>query len=183
MSDLADIDLEAGEEDNGGKKSGLMMTLVGAGIATIVAAGAGWFIGGMLAPQSIEMQEAAQPSEEAQAQTQSNNNDDGGDEEVLPEVGAPGPNLIVMQSLTTNIAYPEEKWIRMEVSLVVKETPDDELVELIHQDMLAYLRTLSLQQLQGARGFRYVREDLRERAILRSEGIVENILVRTFVVE
>jgi flagellar FliL protein len=45
------------------------------------------------------------------------------------------------------------------------------------------LRTLSLQQVQGARGFRYVRDDLIERAILRSKGNIENILIRTFVIE
>lgn len=169
-----------GDEDGGGKKSGLIVTIVAAVIATIVAGIGGWVIGGMLAPQSIEMQEAAKVQEEVAAAQQ---NKDSEEEEPLPEVGAPGPNLIRMQPMTTNIAFPEEKWIRMEISLVVKQTPNDEMVELIHQDMLAYLRTLSLQQLQGARGFRYVRDDLVERAILRSEGNVENILVRTFVVE
>jgi flagellar FliL protein len=49
--------------------------------------------------------------------------------------------------------------------------------------MLAYLRTVSLQQIEGPRGFQYLREDLRERVKLRSEGRVNDLLLRTFVIE
>lgn len=176
MEELMDPD-EGGENGgSGGKKSTLVVTIVGVLIASLVAAGGGWVVGGMLAPQSIEMQNAAEAANAGKEETKD-------DEEEIPIAGEEGPNLIRLQPITTNLAFPSETWVRLEVSLVVKGEPDIETVELIHQDMLGYLRTLSLQQVQGARGFRYIREDLRERAILRSRGNVENILVRTFVIE
>ena len=48
---------------------------------------------------------------------------------------------------------------------------------------MAYLRTLSLQEIEGARGFEHLRNDLQERARLRSKGRVTTLLIRTFVVE
>jgi flagellar FliL protein len=48
---------------------------------------------------------------------------------------------------------------------------------------MSYLRTVSLQQIEGPRGFQYLRDDLRERVKLRSEGRVNDILFRTFVIE
>lgn len=177
MEELMDPDEGGAGGEGGGKKSTLVVTIVGVLIASVIAAGGGWFLGGMLAPQSIEMQAAAEVVDDAETVSQKS------DDEEIPIAGEEGPNLIRLQPITTNLAFPSESWVRLEVSLVVKGEPDIEMVELIHQDMLGYLRTLSLQQIQGARGFRYIREDLRERAILRSKGNVENILVRTFVIE
>jgi flagellar FliL protein len=172
------IDPDEGEESGkgDGKKSTLIVTIVGVLIASVIAAGGGWFVGGLLAPQSLEMQAAATAIDNIEK-------NQGDEEEEIPIAGEEGPNLIRLQPITTNLAFPSDSWVRLEVSLVVKGEPDIEMVELIHQDMLGYLRTLSLQQIQGARGFRYIREDLRERAVLRSRGNVENILVRTFVIE
>ena len=64
-----------------------------------------------------------------------------------------------------------------------KGAPDAVLAEEIHQDIMAYMRTVSLQQVQGPRGFQYLREDLEERVDLRSEGRVTNVMFRTFVIE
>ena len=170
------MDPEDGDGEGGANKSTLKITIIGVVIASVIAAGGGWVIGGMLAPAAIEMQDAAAAAQKMDKKAEK------GEEEV-PIAGAEGPNLIRLQPITTNLAFPAESWVRLEVSLVVKGEPDIEMVELVHQDMVGYLRTLSLQQIQGARGFRYVRDDLIERAILRSKGNIENILIRTFVIE
>lgn len=175
MEELMDAD-EGEDAEGGKKKSNLVVTIAGVAIASVIAAGGGWVIGGMLAPTAIELQDKAE-AEEAKTKPK------GDDEEEVPIAGEESPNLIRLQPITTNLSFPSESWVRLEVSLVVKGEPDIEMVELVHQDMVGYLRTLSLQQVQGARGFRYVREDLKERAILRSKGNVENILIRTFVIE
>ena len=175
MEELVDAD-EGGDGEGGKKKSSLVVTIAGVAIASVIAAGGGWVIGGMLAPAAIDLQAKAE-AEEAKNMPKKD------EEEEVPVAGDDNPNLIRLQPITTNLSFPSESWVRLEVSLVVKGDPDIEMVELVHQDMVGYLRTLSLQQVQGARGFRYVREDLKERAILRSKGNVENILIRTFVIE
>jgi flagellar protein FliL len=48
---------------------------------------------------------------------------------------------------------------------------------------MAYIRTVSLQQIQSARGFEYLRQDIKERATLRTEGRVKDVMFRTFVVQ
>ena len=92
-------------------------------------------------------------------------------------------NLVPLEPIMTNLSYPSDNWIRIEVSLVFTGNPDNVLADQIHQDILAYLRTVSLQQIEGPRGFQYLREDLRERVQLRSEGRVNDLLLRTFVIE
>ncbi|MNU00034.1 Flagellar basal body-associated protein FliL [compost metagenome] len=57
------------------------------------------------------------------------------------------------------------------------------IAEDIHQDILAYLRTVSLQQIEGPRGFQYLKDDIQERVDLRSEGRVSKVMFRTFVIE
>jgi flagellar FliL protein len=99
------------------------------------------------------------------------------------EENKPRENVIPLDPITTNLSYPSDNWIRIEVSLLFGDAPDQALADQIHQDMLSYLRTVSLQQIEGPRGFQYLRDDLRERVKLRSEGRVNDILFRTFVIE
>ena len=67
--------------------------------------------------------------------------------------------------------------------MLFADKPDEKTAEEVHQDIMAYLRTVSLQQIQSARGFEYLRDDIKERAELRSEGRVKDVMFRTFVVE
>lgn len=160
------------EEDGGKKKSGLIVTIAIVLVLSAIAAGGGWVVGGMIAPQ-VDQPEAveaeAAPVEDEKA---------GDDAEA-----AARKNVVALEPITTNLSYPSDHWIRVEVSLVFNDQPDDALADQIHQDILAYLRTVSLQQIEGPRGFQYLREDLRERVKLRSEGRVNDLLLRTFVIE
>ncbi len=53
----------------------------------------------------------------------------------------------------------------------------------IGEDILAYLRTVTLKQLEGPIGLEAIREDLNERAAIRSEGKVRELVLRTLVVQ
>ena len=61
-----------------------------------------------------------------------------------------------LEPIVTNLAYPSENWLRLEVALMFNGPPDAKLAEDIHQDILAYVRTVSLQQIEGPRGFQYL---------------------------
>jgi len=167
---LTEIDDQ--EEDGGKKKSGLIVTIAIVLVLSAIAAGGGWVVGGMLAPQ-VDQPKVAE-TEEKPAEDEK----DGDQAEDMAR-----NNVVALEPITTNLSYPSDNWIRVEVSLVFNDLPDDELADRIHQDMLAYLRTVSLQQIEGPRGFQYLREDLRERVKLRSEGRVNDLLLRTFVIE
>ena len=91
-----------------------------------------------------------------------------------------------LQPILTNLAVPEDVWIRLESSVVFQGelSPHPELLaSQIGQDILSYLRTVSLAQIQGASGLQHLREDLSERASIRSEGAAREVIIETLVVQ
>lgn len=131
---------------------------------TLAAAGAGWLTGGYLNSE-IEMPPAVAGEE--------------------TEADRPAPaNIVDLAPITTNLAVPEAVWVRLELSLVFDQPLDDQtLPDTIQQDILAYIRTVKLMQVQGASGYQHLKSDLLERAAIRSNGLVKDILIRTMLFE
>ncbi len=110
-----------------------------------------------------------------------------------PKTGAaPGgvvPNasgLFEMPPIVTNLGSPKDTWIRLEAAIVfdAKAVQHPEtLAEDIAGDELAYLRTVTLSQVEGPIGLENIREDLNERAGIRSGGKVSELVIRTLVVQ
>ena len=59
----------------------------------------------------------------------------------------------------------------------------DLLAGQIGEDILAYLRTVSLPQISGASGLKHLMEDLDERTAIRSEGRVRELIIQTLVIQ
>ena len=88
--------------------------------------------------------------------------------------------------VVTNLAAPAGAWIRMEASVVTDQLNEEEanvLVAQVGEDIVSYLRTVSPAQIEGARGLQYLREDLNERAAVRSRGKVHELIIETLVVQ
>ncbi len=87
--------------------------------------------------------------------------------------------------IVTNLASPERTWIRLEASIVIDGEGADAkgLSASITEDAVAYLRTLSLPLIEGASGLLHLREDLNDRARIRSGGKVQDLIVHTLIVE
>jgi flagellar FliL protein len=138
---------------------------------TAAAAGGGWVTGSLLdgaktVAESPEAQASAEPQEKEAA-----------DKPAEPL------RLLELKTITTNLADPQEIWVRLELALAFNDTPDPQTAELVHQDLLAYLRTVKSRQIEGASGFQHLKSDLDERARIRSAGKVEQVLVRTLLFE
>ncbi|MEF2071725.1 flagellar basal body-associated FliL family protein [Consotaella aegiceratis] len=170
-------------EENKPKKSGSLMPMILTVVAlTAVAvaggAGIGFLIGGSEppAPPAAEGTAEAGASEGHVAAPGSLY---GGDPEA-------GPILLVpLEPIVTNLYSPSSVLLRMQASIVVRENEvedPDVLAARIGGDMLAYLRTVQLPQLQGARGLLHLREDLTERAKLRSPAVLD-FIIETMVAE
>lgn len=101
----------------------------------------------------------------------------------LPEEPVTHPNSVLLAPLTVSLASPSSTWIRLELSLVFAGTPDPVLADTIHQDLMAFLRTLKLHQIEGPSGFQHLRADLDDRVRIRSEGKVTGVLLRTLLFE
>ena len=97
------------------------------------------------------------------------------------------PSTVVdLPPIVTNLGSPQDTWIRLEGSIIFdpKTLPHPEaIVGQIGDDILAYLRTVSLRQLEGPIGLENLRQDLNERAATRSGGKVRPFVIRTLVVQ
>ncbi|MCI4678828.1 flagellar basal body-associated FliL family protein [Rhodoblastus acidophilus] len=105
--------------------------------------------------------------------------------------GAKVPPMVEMGSMdlapvVTNLASPADVWVRLEATMLFegKTLPHGEaLAGEIAGDILAYLRTETLAQIQGVAGLEHLRQDLNDRASIRSEGKVRALIIRSLVVQ
>ncbi|MDX8511935.1 flagellar basal body-associated FliL family protein [Mesorhizobium captivum] len=139
---------------------------------TGAAIGLGWVSGGYLkqgeapAPVPAAPENAGSPEKPAEA-----------------DKPAVGPTVVQLAPITTNLASPSEIWIRLEASLLYDAPQPPEMTEQIHQDLLAFVRTLKMHQIEGASGYQHLKADLDERAALRSGRHVKQVLIRTMLLE
>ena len=94
--------------------------------------------------------------------------------------------LFEMPPIVTNLGTPKDTWIRLEASIVfdAKTVQHPEtLAEDIAGDELAYLHTVALSQVEGPIGLENIRQDLTERAVVRSKGKVSEFILKTLVVQ
>jgi len=175
---MTDINLEGDLDEAAAKKgSGKIVTIAAILVLSLLGAGGGWVVGALLAPGLKEAHQKADAASAASNNGSGKSGEDGKDEEEQR------PNLLLLPPITTNLSFPSDNWIRLEVALVFRDLPEEPLADRINEDILAYLRTVSLQQIEGPRGFQYLHDDLAERARLRSEGKVTDVIFRTFVIE
>jgi flagellar protein FliL len=136
-------------------------------LATLIVGGAGAFFGMQL--PALMHQGAAPKGEPAHA------------EDDISKI-----MVRALPPITTNLASPPNTWIRMETSVVVVEDLGPEgavLMSRLAEDIVAYLRTMSLEQVEGASGFQHLREDLNDRIRIRSQNKVRELLIEALVVQ
>ncbi|MEN9894588.1 MAG: hypothetical protein RIR97_440, partial [Pseudomonadota bacterium] len=148
----------------------------------------GWFLGKMLAakvapPAETAVGHAATPAADASHGEAAKHGEAEKPGDGPPKISTEANNVIAIEPITTNLFYPSDSVIRIELALLFKGAPDVALAETIHQDVMEYLKTVSLQDIQGSSGFKNLKEDIQERVDLRSEGRVSQVMFRTFVIE
>jgi flagellar FliL protein len=95
-------------------------------------------------------------------------------------------SLRELPPVIANLAEPSDAWVRVQASIVFdrKAVPKPDLVAAeIGGDILGFMRTLSVAQIGGASGLQHLREDLNERASIRSGGLVRELIIQTLVVQ
>lgn len=141
---------------------------------TAAAIGMGWLSGNYLNSHSGGGKTAAAPAhEEAGVHAAAEGE----------HAAVAASSIVVLPGITTNLAAPDEIWVRLEVALVLDAPPAETLADDIHQDLLGFLRSVKLHQIEGASGFQHLKADLEERARIRSNGAVKKLLIRTLIFE
>jgi flagellar FliL protein len=94
--------------------------------------------------------------------------------------------VVAFSPVLTTLGSPKDKWIRLEGSILVKtstEIPHEQLSEQAGEQILSYLRTADLAQIEGPSGFLALRYDLNETLRTLSKGDINGILIHGLVVE
>jgi flagellar FliL protein len=149
---------------------GSLLRWLGVTIAmSFVAAGAGGLLGLQLVTQ---VRESAAKASKAEG--------------LLGSKYAAGTGLANLPAIVTNLADPPDSWVRLQAAIVFDTkavaTPDL-LAAQISEDFLGFLKTVTVGQIGGASGLQHLREDLSERAAIRSEGRVRELIIETLVVQ
>jgi len=151
------------------QKSDVKMFAMAAAVLTLVAAPTGWFLGRYLTS-----------SENIYAQIMPTHKSDDKAENIKEN-----RHIIPLAPIITDMSPQEGGRVRVEIALVSDDVRPLELdlVADIANDFVALLRQTTVSQIKGASGFMYLREDLLERARMRSQNKISNILITNLVIE
>jgi flagellar FliL protein len=160
------------------KGSSLILQLAVLLVMTAAAVGGGWFAGGYLGQEA-----ASEGTAEASHAPAKDHGATAAAAGGHGEEAEANPLLVALAPMTTNLAAPSRVWVRMELTLLLDTAQPSDMIEAIHQDLFAYMRTLKLHQIEGASGYQHLKSDLEERARIRSDGHVKQVLIRTLLFE
>ena len=153
------------------KKGSMLGAVIPILVLTVAAGGGGAFMGTQIvaaaksaAEKATGVPDGPKPSSASLASTEAL-------KELVPVV--------------TNLASPEGTSIRLQTAIVYDkgDAPQiDVIASKIGEDVLTFVRTLTVAQIQGASGLQALRDDLNERAAVRSDGKVRELLIEMLVV-
>jgi flagellar protein FliL len=172
------------------KGGGLIMQIVLLLVMCGLAGGAGWAMSGFMsasAPAKDEAARAAAGTGHAAAPTEKDAHaapvKDGHGETKEGEAPSLMGSALLLEPIVTNIASPQDVWVRLEMALVAEGPLEEKIVQTVREDLFAYVRTLRLSQLEGPSGFISLKADLLDRAKIRSEDKVSAVLIKTLLFE
>lgn len=91
-----------------------------------------------------------------------------------------------LPAIITNLAQPATMRVRLQVSIVYPKKGVENAAMLmaeVGEDLVAFMKTVSLGQLEGASGLHNLSEDLNDRAAIRSQGKVREVIIETLVMQ
>jgi flagellar basal body-associated protein FliL len=177
-----------------GKKRDLMATMVVVLLLTLIGAGVGFALGTFMGdkndashPNVSQDQSPENEGEISSDGSQSHPTDTAVYDQTSIET-VPSDELILASfpAVLTTLESPKGKWIRMEGSVVIRkssEKPVELLAEQAAEQILSYLRSVTLSQLESPSGILGLRDDLDETVRTLSGGDVRGILIHGLVIE
>ncbi len=95
-------------------------------------------------------------------------------------------NVRELPPVITNLDQTSDTWVRLQAAIVfdsAKVEKPDVMATEISSDILGFMQTLSVAQISGSAGLQHLREDLNDRAIVRSEGRVRELVIESLVLQ
>jgi flagellar protein FliL len=91
----------------------------------------------------------------------------------------------VLAPIVANLANGSDLSVRLEAAVVLKPDIADaaEICAKISDDLVTFLKTVSIREIEGPTGFQLLKNDLRTRASRVGNGATLDLLILTFVVQ
>ena len=170
------------------KKESVVGFLIAVFLVSVIAVGAGWFVGGQLQSSGSDMMKGAESKtkiNEKTKQTKKEKPEDEKKEENKNDNEKP-KSFVILKPLLVELAKSNNSWVRLELALLVDEEAgleNEEKQLMVSNDLTTFIRTISLAQLSGPSGYLHFREDLIDRARLATEGMVRDVIIVSMVAE
>jgi len=166
----------------GGGKGGFVIALV---LLAVIGAGAGAGFSLMFSTGDAKPHEAVAAKRDLEILHGATKPVTGG---AATSASAEGSKVQIasLDPILVTLAGPQRSWARLELGVILQgpATPDDPvLLKSMTEDIMSFMRTIPLIQVESASGVEYLREDLEEIARLRSRGRARSIILRSLVVE
>jgi len=155
--------------EKAGSKPSMMVWLAIMAVLTLIAGGGGTAFGLYLTSRSEMMGKEVKQVAETPSPTRVSN-----------------ANVRDLPPIITNLDQTSDTWIRLQTAIVfdpAKVEKPDVLAEEVASDILGFMQTLSIAQLSGSSGLQHLREDLTDRAVIRSDGRVRELVIESLVVQ
>jgi len=187
---MADTDTDAGNDASKSSGGSMVSFIVAVVLLTLISAGAGFGSVSFLIYTPAPQAKVAKDYKANGAKTSGHGksagggdmtSDGGGDGEAAQAI-----EIIKLEPVVTNLANPVETWVRIEASIELVSSYNGDknlLLTTIAEDLLMFTRTLSLASISGSSGIAHYKEDISERARIRSGGAVNQVLLRMLVIE
>ena len=179
------------DDEKPGKSSsvGLVVPLLA---ITLAAASCGVAFGFLVvAPLTLASSAKTKSVQAASGHTEEQASHDGktkkaGIHGVSPPLPRDSLKVKELPPLTTNLGGQGAPWIKLEAALLYDPSIDPEIQALsvrINEDLLAYLRSVRIAEIESSGGFHSLVEDMNERVQIRSGGKVRQLIVSGFILE
>lgn len=177
--------------ESSGKRE-MVTTLVVVLLLTLVGAGVGFAAGMLLQaePQAETAADAAAGDDDAKKAASGGEGQEAGaagsEDAAVEQANLKGGRIIPLPDILTTLAEPKGKWIRLEGSIMAAaetESSPEALAERSGEQIMGYLRTVHLPQIEGPSGLLGLRDDLNETIKVLSDGEVQAILIHGIVIE
>ncbi len=188
---MAKDEPDEGEEKP--KKGSMVSQLLAMVLVTALAIGGGWGFSQFVLGGATGGPDAAMADDDGNAAGDGEMSSKAGDgekmqseeDEAEDEEGIGGTLVteVPLDPIVTNVAKPEDTWVRLEMAVLFQAQPEPDLVSSIHQDIFAYMHSLKLHEVAGASGYLHMRSDLRDIVRVRSDGLAKDVLIKVLLFE
>ena len=100
--------------------------------------------------------------------------------------GSISATLLPLDPIIVSLDKTRGRAVRLEAHVLYAKAPADDQsssLKIMAEDIMAFLRTVTLEQIESASGLEFLREDLSELVQLRTNGAARGIVIKGLMIE